>query len=910
MKLRNRPPRGKSSSPKPPATTPEKSVDVTKKETPEVVSPVVLPKKSLALMLQESSPRQVLDMGTTMFDPTMNAPSSAERKSRHNHPDRSNILRDLPAERILFPQDQDDVETQPPTEEESPEDESPMNISQSSLGEQIDVYGSMPVMKRRKKKSSSISALPTLSEASVEEGSEADAAQNTSFDSWDDGEVPFPSLEATAGMMPKFTPMMETRKLPKAKLSSAGPPGTKRTAAEKIQDYQIKAADHAARGLEEEAVQIYRKALNIGRKDVTRIKGQLKQVSTAKHHTAVAAKSISTRLHEDWMEIGVLIANVRNAQAMIYERLGVYDKAMTCCAEALAVYKRQAKFLKKSNPGSETSVVKEIQHMMETTQRVNSARESYERRKQAHEEIIAMRLELPTKPPMIRRQLYKDLQQKVIKVRKSETELLGPQHPQLGDTASLLGSLALEQGEKDKAIPYMMEAYSIMKQSLGMKHPRTGVKLLHIASIYNNPAFRQQKREEDLAIDFYKEAIQVFRASETCPLLLGSTLNDLAVLFIGRKDYAKAVELLQESLEAYDEAKEPDAPSASWDTAQVWLNLGECYNQQRDHEKAADAFMKALDVQRDGRKIFENALKQDGTVSGEHVPPAHLVDDRRIADTMRRLGKAYVSTGAHDKAMVFFKEACMIHKSEVKKAVQAHKGRDTTVLPSMQDELAQTIYCLAEVNDVTGKTEQAARLYSESLQLRLFSDAHKPKRTNMVHCAMCLNGLGSIHLKKSEYEEAQGVFKEALGYCSAHGVPASHPIVKMIEEKLKKAVEACKDDVKRDEQEARKLEKRAMELVEQDKLDSAILTLTSVMQLRKDVLKRLRDDGKDSGQSKYMTACTLKMFGEVLARKGDVHSAERAFKDSLKLFKKSGTKNTEFVVLQVCEELGKLQQVA
>jgi tetratricopeptide (TPR) repeat protein len=838
--------------------------------------------KSLATLLVESSSSPVRVMDFDGSPPAALQPGDEAKDEAE----------EVSSERVLFPSPAEDESTGMPSD------------SFSQIHRPLDFYSAMP--KRRSKKA--IAHLPTLSEASLEEGWEdgfgEDDANNTSFDSWD-GDVPFPPESSVYS--PSRSPLVETRpKSLQRKTPTAGVP-TKRTAAEKLQEIAKQAADKAARGLEEDAIEIYRKALQVGRKDVMRIKGQLKEVPV-KHH-AVAAKSIASRLHEDWMDIGVLIANVRNAQATIYERLGAYDKAMNCCGEALAVYKRQAKFLKKQEAGSEAAVVQQIRTMLETTSRIDKARDSYEDRKKAHEEIITRRLELPNKPLAERKKLYKTLTERVEQVCRSEAAILGPQHPQLADTASLLGSLALEQSEKDKAVQYMMEAYAIMKQSLGMKHPRTGMKLLHIASVYNNPALRKQKVEEELAADFYDKAIRVFRDSDNCPSLLGSTLNDLAVVHIGRKDYDQATFMLQNSLEAY-QSNSGKAESASWDTAQVFLNLGECHSQKRDFDQASSAFMNALNVQRDGRKVYEAAFSSNAegiTAMSEHVPPAHLVDDQRIADTMRRLGKAYVGATQHDKAMVFFKEACMIHKNEVKKAVQTQKGRDTNLLPNMQDQLAQTIYCMAELNDITGRDDQAARLYGESLQLRLFSDAHKPMRTNMVHCAMCLNGLGSIHLKKAEFAAAKCVFKEALGYCGAHGVPAEHPIVQMIGQRLRQAVISTRQaEVRSEGDEADKLEKRAVVLFEEGKIDAAILTLTSVMQARKETLKRLRDQGHDASAAKYTTALTLKLFGQVLARKGDAQSAERAFKDSLKLFKKSGTKSTSKEVCEVCEELSRV----
>jgi tetratricopeptide (TPR) repeat protein len=302
-----------------------------------------------------------------------------------------------------------------------------------------------------------------------------------------------------------------------------------------------------------------------------------------------------------------------------------------------------------------------------------------------------------------------------------------------------------------------------MKKSLGMKHPRTGQKLLQLGQVYRNV-------NDDLAIQYLKRAADVYKESDKFRRLVSSTLNDVAVMHIQRREYLEAVELLTEALESLEGDTEAKSDTEYYaDKVQIWRNMGEAYQQDKQFEKAVESFVKALDLQRDGRQFLDSSNNADkASEDAEEIPPLLLVDDESIAETLRRLGKAYALMSQNEHALMVYKEALLIHQIAVKR-VMTH-GRTSPTLPVKQDQLAHTLFCIAEVHDAMGQNRDAARLYSESLQLRLFSDAHRPKaRTNMVHCAMCLFGMGGIHMKYSEWAEAIKVLKDALNYCNAHG---------------------------------------------------------------------------------------------------------------------------------------------
>jgi tetratricopeptide (TPR) repeat protein len=121
-----------------------------------------------------------------------------------------------------------------------------------------------------------------------------------------------------------------------------------------------------------------------------------------------------------------------------------------------------------------------------------------------------------------------------------------------------------------------------------------------------------------------------------------------------------------------------------------------------------------------------------------------------------------------------------------------------------QEQLAQTLYEVAELHDSRGDYYQALRLYHESMQLRLFgvvgggSFSSKENRSTAssddssqvgrvgweVHCGMCLVGMGGVHMKQNEYSDAHKVFRKALKFCKANGIPEDDVIMNVIRLRL------------------------------------------------------------------------------------------------------------------------------
>ncbi|GKY96071.1 hypothetical protein MPSEU_000567300 [Mayamaea pseudoterrestris] len=686
---------------------------------------------------------------------------------------------------------------------------------------------------------------------------------------------------------------------PSHKLSQPQPA----TVRDRISLWIARADDHAAHGNDEAAFTQYRIALKLTRSETAKIKLQLKQVND-KHPTTI--QSIHSRLHEDWLDVGKCICEIRTKMAIMCERCGDYSTALACGKEGRDVLERHLHFLSKRNKKyperlQETKEqIKEMSHLLET---MKASQASFDDRKAMHEQIVMMRKHIDAEQDLKQRQdLLTTTTLKVQKALTIETRVLGPKHPQIADTLCLLATLALERGLIESSREFIQEAMDIAVSVLGDQHPTTGDTLLQAARIY-------AAADERRAIDYYNSAIAIFRGAKQLSLV-GSTLNEMAVLEIRHKKYMEAMVLLNDALEACAMLEEREFVEIA---AQIHRNLGECYSSLKDYEKAAASFSRSVDMQREANKEREITSGASSQQFGD------MIDEEGFADTLRRLGKSYMYCGKHIEALNVYGEALALHRCHVIQA--AHPGRPSRVLPERQDQLAHTLYCIAEVRETIGDFEEALNLYSESMQLRLFSDAHRAeKRLNMVHCAMCLRGLGNVHMAKGEYEAARAVFEDAMTYCEAHGLPETHAIRSMIRKQLaetSKLAEQHVDEHKSDKDELytsnpgsqrsckqlrfpraehqrisgdiESLERESAKLVDCEELNQAIESLTKLMAARKALLKLLKAYNRDASDEKYETACTLLTFGKVLLATDDPVNAERALEDSIKLFKKSRT---------------------
>lgn len=638
-----------------------------------------------------------------------------------------------------------------------------------------------------------------------------------------------PALDETSSLDPLMTEQMDSTGGLTIKIKKKSSPLPKPTRLERIQELSEKACNLAGTGDEEEAIKVYKKAIKIADIEVNKLKDQL-QKSLDKHPATL--KSIQTRLQEDLLDLVLQAGKIKKEMTHLYERTGEYDNAIQICREAKALYKKQKK---RSPAGDDSSTISTkfsgaetgestssesansivwyvscptidmlIRDVSALLNRLIKARSSYDDRKRMVEEILLLRQEIATTfdDPKHRKNLYARAEAMTKNFLTIERTTLGETHPQIADTLQLLSDLALEQqrekpGSRDKAIQYLLEGLDINQNSLGRMHPRTGQDLLRMARVYQQPAIMgmspddpKRRQDEDRAIMYFEQAADVFRGVDGGQKVVGSILNDLAVIYVARRDFRKSLQLLKEALENFEKE---DSSSEDGDTAttedssrmvggvcidvvQVWRNMGECHVNLKDFGQAIECFVTALDIQRDARKKHDTVSDFDLDSVGEeksflfHL--MQLISDESIADTLRRLGKAFHSAGKFKEALIVLREAMQIHRTAVDDAGGSGKNHDASPeLPAKLDQLANTAYCIAEVYAASEQHAAAVKIFNESMQLRIASDGHRPEkeRCNMVHCAMCLVGIANVHQKQKEYIESHKLYTDALFFCEAQG---------------------------------------------------------------------------------------------------------------------------------------------
>jgi len=521
--------------------------------------------------------------------------------------------------------------------------------------------------------------------------------------------------------------------------------------------------------------------------------------------------------------------------------------------------------------------------------------------------------------------LYSEIFQVLHRALRMEKDALGERHPQVADTTQLFADLYLERNQHAQAIRSMRTAVQILKLALGKHHPRTCVAVRQLARMYESSCSwkrEKQNRDDDndnendkgqssadhlqQAILHYGEAADGFRECfGRNHSVVGATLNNTAVLYIQKGDYTKAIEKLSDALTCYEAS-----PTIIADGAQVWKNMGECYMRRGDFESAHFAYTSALEVQRDARFQAETA--------GEEIAAAF--DDASIGDTLLRLGRTMKETMRYDDSYKIYTEALLIYRMHYRTTKKLKEGG----MADAKDRLAHTVYCMAEVQEIRGEYTEALKLFSDALQLRLESDATRSvNRMNMVHCAMALCGVGTVHMRLGEFTDAKLGFQEALRYLKAHGVPEDHDLMVMINGRLQSALEerpslgsgsfsdeSTESSIIKKTNKARELDMLSQEQVEVGDYDAAITSLASALAIRRRKLTKRQKAGDGSTESylkeKEEVADTLGRFALLLVKKNETKQACMLLKEALRMHIANGFTEDHHSVMELNQRLDEL----
>lgn len=668
-----------------------------------------------------------------------------------------------------------------------------------------------------------------------------------------------------------------------------------------IENLRTRAAKLASRGKEEEAIQFYFRALRLMRIDLNAVTRR------------VATNPGDQKWCDEWLVVAASMAEVRTSVAILYERLGAYVKAISVCKEAREIYECSPLFPEegKDEVPQVLTGIRQMDHMIK---RLDIAQDSFVKRKNLHEGSIQMRRKIEmSRNRTARDELYQKAFVILYGALDMEKESLGETHPQVADTHQAIGMLHKDRNEIAEAIKHVNKSLSILKLCLGSYHPRSAIAFMELAKLYD--ARRANSGDIDMAIGLYSQATSSLKECfGPKSAMVGASLNNEAVMHILQSNFDLAVEKLSDALVAYESSKMKKIINT--ERAQVWKNLGECHSRRQEFESAHFAYNNALEIQKDARLQAE---KLGTTIT------AGCGDDASIADTLLRLGNATKQTLRYEDAHRNYKEALLIYRMHYTAAHRASNGRISDVLADAQDRLAHTLYCIAEVQESRGIYKEAEALYSEALQLRLHSDAQREQsRMNMIHCAMALAGIGSCHLKMSEFDDAIAGYKESIKFLIIHGVPEEHELMKKIKSRLEQAetsivanpsldddsgVSLYVDEEKEDN--TLEMDAESQRLMEEGSYDEAIEVLFKALTIRRlRLTNRQKEDSVPSNlPEKEDVAMTLVNYATILFQKGEVGQAEMLTKEAIRMYQSNGYDNDHPTVRSLLDQLDRLEKL-
>ena len=525
-----------------------------------------------------------------------------------------------------------------------------------------------------------------------------------------------------------------------------------------IEKLKAAAATLAFQGSEQKAIKMYRKALSIAKSDVNSIKHKISKTHDGENWQSKQA--LNADLHQKWQTVARDVANIRTMQAILHERLGDYDSAMTCCQEAKDIYESQLK-LDELDGKVRSHSRDHVDQLYSMITKLERARQSFPTRNELHQKVIVINKEIDSSYDAEKeKSLLSDQFQTLSSLLSVELDCLGDMHPQIADTLTKMSEVCLRRGDEKKARETMYRAINISEICLGGRHPRTAQKYVDMARV-----LEKGDSKPDDAIAYYKKAIDCYRKSGSDRSKeIGLILNDMGILYIHRKEYKKALGTLKRALESYESSTRDELYAES---AMVWRNIAECRILQKNWKDAIEATITALQSQKRARKMFEMLEASGANPRGEVSP---LVKDESIGDTLKKLGSIYAIQGNFQQASLTLTEALMLLQCSFEKAKE-QRVENRLSLAKRQDQIAHTLFTIADIKEKAGDLEEARRLYDESYQLRQFTDTQRKdgKRLNRVHSAMCLAGVGSIYLKREEYGSAFKTFNKAIQLCKAQG---------------------------------------------------------------------------------------------------------------------------------------------
>ena len=287
----------------------------------------------------------------------------------------------------------------------------------------------------------------------------------------------------------------------------------------------------------------------------------------------------------------------------------------------------------------------------------------------------------------------------------------GESAPETADTTNSEVSRLFQAGKYAEAIPLAQRALALNEKALRPDHPNVGTSLNNLALLYGG-----QGRYAEAEPLFQRNLAIAEKALGPNHAEVGTSLNNLAQLYWRQGRYAEAEPIFRRSLAIWEKALGPHHPQF----ARSLNNLAALYDSQGRYVEAEPPYRRSL-------AIWEKALGPD------HV---------EVGLSLSNLAALHESQGRYAEAEPLYKRGLAI----LEKAL----GPD-------HPNVGQSLNNLAFLYKLQGRYAEAEPLLLRSLVLR-----EKALGTDHPDVSQSLNNLADLYRLQGRYAEAEPVSRRSV----------------------------------------------------------------------------------------------------------------------------------------------------
>lgn len=338
-------------------------------------------------------------------------------------------------------------------------------------------------------------------------------------------------------------------------------------------------------------------------------------------------------------------------------------------------------------------------------------------------------------------------------------EVLPPDHPDLAESLTALGVLALHQRRLDEAEPLLRDALEIRRDAHGEAHEEVASALNDLAAVH---LFRGQL---DSAAVLLRAAIEIRRDLPGAPPEeLGPPLDGLATVLARKGELEASASLHREALELRRTALPPDHPDLARslnNLATAQIRLGNDSVGEGLAREALAIWRRVHGIHPDVARALNNlaaALERQGKLEAAAERYREALEVKR-----RTLGAEHPSTAVtlNNLGLVLAK---LERTGEAEEALRESLGIRRSALGRGHPGVARALYNLGGLYADGGDCRRAEPLLAEALAIRraTLSTTHPSTLASAERLGACLTDL-------ARYAEAEALFLEVLAAATESG---------------------------------------------------------------------------------------------------------------------------------------------